>query len=95
MKTRHLLNILLLALYTSSCNKEDTPLIKTETVKIFLLSETNRIQNEDIENHEYILAKEENQVDFQEINISAIEGLKKIPSYYIQPEADSKYLCNV
>jgi hypothetical protein len=57
MKTRHLLNILLLALYTSSCNKEDTPLIKTETVKIFLLSETNRIQNEDIENHEYILAK--------------------------------------
>ena len=71
MKTRHLLNILLLALYTSSCNKEDTPLIKTETVKIFLLSETNRIQNEDIENHEYILAKEENQVDFQEINISA------------------------
>ena len=62
MKTRHLLNILLLALYTSSCNKEDTPLIKTETVKIFLLSETNRIQNEDIENHEYILAKEENQV---------------------------------
>lgn len=35
MKTRHLLNILLLALYTSSCNKEDTPLIKTETVKIF------------------------------------------------------------
>ena len=45
MKTRHLLNILLLALYTSSCNKEDTPLIKTETVKIFLLSETNRIQN--------------------------------------------------
>ena len=44
MKTRHLLNILLLALYTSSCNKEDTPLIKTETVKIFLLSETNRIQ---------------------------------------------------
>ena len=57
MKTRHLLNILLLALYTSSCNKEDTPLIKTETVKIVLLSETNRIQNEDIENHEYILAK--------------------------------------
>ena len=40
MKTRHLLNILLLALYTSSCNKEDTPLIKTETVKIFLLSES-------------------------------------------------------
>lgn len=31
MKTRHLLNILLLALYTSSCNKEDTPLIKTES----------------------------------------------------------------
>ena len=57
MKTRHLLNILLLALYTSSCNKEDTTLIKTDTVKIFLLSETNRIQNEDIENHEYILAK--------------------------------------
>lgn len=27
-----------------------------------------------LKNHEYILAKEENQVDFQEINISAIEG---------------------
>ena len=94
MKTRHLLNILLLALYTSSCNKEDTPLIKTETVKIFLLSETNRIQNEDIENHEYILAKEENQVDFQEINISAIEGFHYEKGYEYELLVEKKTLVN-
>lgn len=35
MKTRHLLNILLLALYTSSCNKEDTPLTKQKLSKYF------------------------------------------------------------
>ena len=61
---------------------------------LFLLSETNRIQNEDIENHEYILAKEENQVDFQEINISAIEGFHYEKGYEYELLVEKKTLVN-
>ena len=95
MKTRHLLNILLLALYTSSCNKEDTPLIKKQKLsKYFFYQKQIESKMKILKIMKYILAKEENQVDFQEINISAIEGFHYEKGYEYELLVEKKTLVN-